>query len=414
MLFIIVNGKLFPMKGFFSKEIKLLFLVVALALSLRLFLAFNFEATGDMSGWIRGGKTGLENKDYGYGKIIYNKNCIGCPNWPPLSYHSLILARWSYLNLNPFNLPQWGFYKFISVLADTGIILVLYSLAKHLKLKNPLMIASVYAFHPIALEIASYHGQKDSIWLFFGLLTVFFLQKKQTIFAALMMGLGISFKLPLIFLFPLFFFSLPKLKEKITFTIIFLLASFLLNLPEIYYYFNEVIKQNFFYKGWFGWWGLSGIISKIGLLMNNPSLLKTFDPFNRAIFYLSVFFSSIYFVKKKIPLVNACLGVLMIIYVFIPSFASQYLIWPLPFLILLKDSYPRYFKFYTIYGTFFAMNFYGVFGISFLEKIFLTIPRENIYYKIPGLIYPMDLGFPLWIFSIYFLKKIINEKTSKK
>lgn len=396
------------MKVFFSKEKSLLFLIIVVALILRLFLAFNFEGTGDTGGWIQGGKTGLEGKDYGYGKIIYNKNCIGCPNWPPLTYHYLVLSRWSYLNLNPLQLPQWGFYKLLPVLGDTGIVALLYFIAKMKKIREALMLSAIYALHPIALYVSGYHGQKDSVWLFFLLFSVFLLEKKSLLLSSVILGLGISFKIPAIVYIPYILLCIPKIKQKILFFLILMSTITILNLPEIFQYPSAVWKQVILYKGWYGWWGLSGIATKIGSLTSIPDLAIKVYSLNKIILYGMLIYSSLYLFRKKVDIFLGIFAITITLLVFSPSFASQYLIWPLAFIVLFKDTYPKLFKFFTLYGIFFAMNFYGVFGVSFLEKILLAIPRENIYYKIPGLSYPMDLGFPLWIFFIYFLKQFIN------
>lgn len=395
------------------KEKKRLLIIIFIAFFLRLFIAFKFEATGDSGGWRQMAKTGLEHKDYGYGITIYNDNCTVCPNIPPLTYHYLIFSKWVYLNLNPLHLPQWGFYKLISVVSDTGIIIVIYYLAKKFKFKKPLTIASFYAFSPIALEVAGYHGQRGSVWLLFSLLSAIFIEKKRYLVSGLLMGIGLSIKMPGILLLPLFFFMIPKNKDRLLYATVVPLTFFYFNLPETFTSTYSVLKQNLLYKGWFGWWGFSGIVSKIGLYIKDPELIKIFDPINRIFLYIAIISSSFYLARKKINIFLSTLIVIMIIFVFTPSFAFQYLIWPLPLIVLFKDKFPVLFKFYMIYGTFFAMNFYGIFGIKFLEYIFLTIPREYVYYKIPGLSYPMDLGFPIWIFFICFLFIILKDKKLK-
>ncbi len=387
--------------------------MVFLGLILRLFLAFSFEATGDMGGWIIGGKTGVEHKDYGFGLNPYDGTCKSCTNWPPLTYHYLTFARWSYLNLNFLSLTQWGFYKLLSVVFDTGIIVLIYLLSSKSNYKTRLALAGIYAFHPIALEISAYHGQRDSVWLFFALLAILFFTKKKYLFASLLLAVGTSFKIPLLFLLPLFFFKIPKLKTKFFFTVIFLISCFFLSLPEIYIYTKGVIKSNFFYKGWSGWWGFSGLILKIPILSSVNWFIRAFDSFQRILMYLSILGFGYYFSKKKTDLITACLGIVMIVYFFSPAFASQYLIWPLPFIVLLKNKYPKYFYFYSVYAAYFSFNFYGIFRISFLENILLTLPQNNIYYKIKGFSFPMDLGIPLWIFSFFFIKKIVHIKELK-
>lgn len=380
--------------------------------ALRFFIAFYFEGTGDSGGWRLAGKTGLHGEQLGMGKgKVYDGDCpLLCANWPPLTYHYYIAMRWLYENLNPFHFPAWGYNKLLPVLSGVAVVYLIYKYALLFRLKRPFLLASLYAFHPLSLYISAYHGQRESSWLFFLLLSVILYKLKKYFWLACAFAIGVSIKIPPLLFFPFFFLKIPARKDKVIFAILVPSIFFILSLPEIVTYTNNVINQVFLYSGWKGWWGMSGIATKADILIGYPVVSTIFAPINRIFLYLGILASYFYFYKKRIDIIEAILGIIMVVFVFSPTFASQYILWPLPFMVLLYKKYKKYFWLYTIFGLFAAINTYGIFRIRFLENIFLNGPQNFLYYKIPFFAYPMDLYFPLWIVCFLFLIRLMRGK----
>lgn len=392
---------------------KKLFLAVVLvtAFILHAFIAFRFEGTGDSGGWRLAGKTGLYGGQFGMGNsTVYDGDCpLLCSNWPPLTYHYYIGMRWVYENLNPMQLPQWGFYKLFPVIASVGIGYLIYKFALFYRLKNPIFFTAIYVFHPLSLYVSAYHGQRESVWLFFLLLSLYIMLKfKRYFWFAVIFAVSVSIKLPPLLLAPFLFLALPTLRNKTIFIFTVPFVFFLLSLPEIITYTENVFRQVFLYRGEVGWWGFAGLAAKIDILIGS-SLSDSVGSINKALQYLIIISASFYFYRRKFNVLEGILGVLIIIFVFSSVFAPQYMLWPLPFIVLLSNKYKKYFYAYSLAAVYAAMNSYGIFGLGLIEFLLVNIPQNLIYYKIPFLSYPMDLYFPLWIVSFLFLLNIIRK-----
>lgn len=385
-----------------------LLLTIILSITLMLLIAFSFEGTGDTGGWRLAGKTGLYGRQYGMGDgTVYDGDCpLLCSNWPPLTYHYYILMHWLYENANPFRLNDYGFYKLLPVISSAGIILLINKLISLTKLSlNFNFLPLLYAFHPLTIYISAYHGQRESVWLFLFLTSLYFFINKRYYIFFILYALAISVKIPPILFSVFLLINLPRLKFKLLFITVIPLLLLLFNLPEIIIYPKNIFTQVFLYEGTNGWWGFAGILNKLNRVFNTQVFSQIFLPITKIFMYGSIIFFSYYSYKRKKPLFEGILGILMSVLVFNSAFASQYLLWPLPFLILLYKKYKYEFWLFTILGTYVAINSYGLFGIPFLESI-LKFSQENIYYKF-NIPYPMDLYYPVWIVCIFILIKAV-------
>ncbi|OGE32035.1 hypothetical protein A2631_02870 [Candidatus Daviesbacteria bacterium RIFCSPHIGHO2_01_FULL_44_29] len=392
-----------------------LFLVIFLSTIMNFFIAFSFEGTGDYGGWNTGARTGLEKADLGMGNgTVYDKDCsLLCVNWPPLTYHYLMLMRWLYLNANPLGLAELGVYSVLPILSGIGITLFIYFYVKKNRSGNPLFLSLLYAFSPISIYITAYHGQRDSVWIFLTMLAIYFISKKRVLVSALFFGLGVSFKIPGLLLFPLVFFYLQGFYKKFLFTFLTFATVYFLNLPEIYTHSQEVINQVFLYRGHANWWGLSGIISKILIFIDIPQSANISSLLKLNLYLFLIYFS--YRLAKNKDLFNSCLTLIILVMVLSPVFGYQYLLYPLSFMILLYKKYESFVWLYIILGTYLTINFYAsIFGVQLLEKVFLSIPQKLVFYKIPHFIYPLDLGFIIWILCIFFAYRLFFKNESHR
>lgn len=294
-------AKIRAMKNLFKNKKISLVVVLFAALILHLFIAFQFEATGDSGGWRLAGITGLHGGQLGMGNgTVYDGDCpLLCSNWPPLTYHYYIAMRWLYENVNPLQWPHWGYNKLLPVLSTVGIAYLLYKYALLFKARQPLFLSALYAFHPLSLYVSAYHGQRESVWLFFLLLSLYvWLKYKQYFLFAILFAISVSVKIPPLLLAPFLLLSLPTIKSKLGFILIVPFVFFTLNLPEIVTYKENVFKQVFFYGGEVGWWGFSAVAVKIDVL-TGTSISNIVASSSKALQYIAVILGSIYFYRKK-------------------------------------------------------------------------------------------------------------------
>lgn len=400
--------------NFFDKR---LVLIILIGFLLRLIPAFMFEATGDTGGWRLGGRTGLEGIQLGMGNgTVYDGDCpLVCANWTPLSFHYYVAARWGSEHLNPLSLPDQGYYKILSVISDSLVIFGIYLFAKQLKLSKPVLRAGLYAVFPVAIYVSGYHGQRTSIWVCLALFAALFSLKHKYLTAALLYGASLAIKLPAIILFPVIVGSIPRLKNKILFLSLAFITFVALSTPEVVTYTDNVIRQVFFYKGEQSWWGVTGLLEKLHTFWPDISLLSTIILIYKRFYLIPMgLFISLISISRRIELPLKIVGAVMISFLFMPSFAPQYLLWPAPFLFLLPEKYTSYVKWHALFSTHFAMAFYGIFGIPFLEMIFLNWSKEFIFYRINGFIYPQYISYEVWVMSGLFSYLIIRDSLPEK
>ncbi len=392
-------------------------MIIMAALAMQLFIAFHFEGTGDTGAWRLIGKTGLHGQQYGVGNgTVYDGDCPAlCGNWPPFTYHSYIITRWLYEQVNPFRFPDYGYYKLIPIGSSGLILYLIYKLALLYKLKNPLLLVFLYAFHPLSFYITAYHGQREVTWLALLLLSILLLQMKHYIWFAILYAGSVSVKIPPLLFAPFLFLKLPTGRNRVLFVVLLLLIFFVLNLPETVLYTSNVGRQVFLYPGIPSWWGLSGLETRVSGVVGQPSLAQLLLPLNKALLYASILIISVYFYFKKMPIIESCLGVLMTVFVFTPIYASEYMLWPLPFMVLAYYKYTPLFWFYSLFACFAAINTYGIFGVRILETLVLKLPQTTLYSTLLHLSIPWDLYMPLWIVCIiglFTVAKRINHSAS--
>jgi len=213
------------------------------------------------------------------------------PTYPPVisyifwltsyAHRILWLFFWNVnlrIDLFPSNLIFWlesdkGWYfvnKLPSILADTGMILILYKLVKGIKgKKEALAAALIFAFNPVFWYNSGLWGQTDSIYGIFLLLSVYFLYKNNRYISVLFYFLSVLTKPTAFFVAPVFiFFWLRRinLKQLILNTIMVICITLLLYYPfhpdgTIFWVYDFYIKSlggelDYIVANAFNLWGL--------------------------------------------------------------------------------------------------------------------------------------------------------------
>jgi hypothetical protein len=372
-----------------SNRKKVAIILYSLAFILRLFLNFSYD-TGDSGAVNQATGLFLENREvYGNQQVHFSP--------PPFALH--ILSFLHFIS-NVLKIPFISFWKILASIADIGVAILIYRLSisvfKRTRFKSK-QLSLFYLFNPIALFISGYHGQQESVWLFLVLLSFYLIKvNKKYHFSAIAAATALAYKLPALLLIPPLLILLPSKKRQVVFTVEILLVFILSLLPELITSQKGLITQVFLYGSTQGIWGIPLIaqlfqirdIKIISLL-----LMLIIYSFIIAIWLLT-------YVLKNKNYLSVSLTILSIFFVFTPGFANQYLLWPLPFLILLHS---RFVKWYTIFVTFAFLHTYSL-GIWPLDQI-LSYFAQNVYLKITNY-YPYILFIPVWIIFI----KLLNQK----
>lgn len=264
------------------------------------------------------------------GESIYPQIAINhYPYFPFFLYFQLL----AYFLEKKFMFSSIVVLKSIINLFDLGNGFLVYQLTKK-NLKKTIF----YLFNPVSLLIFSFHGQFDSIPLFFLLSALYLLRKKNELPAIINYSLSVLAKPWPIFFLPIFVFSLKKKSSMIIPPFIFIFAMVVYNLfwpSGIIDIFYPIIT----YRSIFDIWGI-GLIIKNFFFKNfsqTPIFLQKIFLF---IFIIFLFNYSIYLAKnKKINLLKKFFCLLIFFYIFTTGFSIQYFSWLIPFLFIDNKSF---------------------------------------------------------------------------
>ncbi len=295
------------------KKIKIIF-IIALFIRLIFLYLFRNVTNYDLQSYLQVGELTLK------GINIYPDVANLHHPYLPFFLYLEALAYW----LGRSKIIIITIIKIINVIFDLGILNLVYLLSK----KN-LKTAFLYAINPVTILITTLHGQFDVIPIFFLLLAIYLLNKKQELLSVLSFSFAIMTKTwPLLFVVILY----KRLKNKkfIVLSLVFPLISIIIYSLLLRVSVFSIIKTIAYYQGLWGIWGLSGLLGRLGRLGVFWQKLTT-------LIFLTYFFSYSYFKNKK-NLIEEVFNLLFLFFVFTTNFSIQYFSWLMPFLILVKPK----------------------------------------------------------------------------
>jgi Gpi18-like mannosyltransferase len=170
---------------------------------------------------------------------------------PPFYYYTMFIIM--ALSGNNFYVSTYV-SKWLFNLCDFGAMYVFYLITKdYLPEQTRKVLVLIYGISPSAIMLQGVLGMEESITHFFGLLGLYYLQKKQYGKSGLWLGLGIAQKLVPIFYFLVLIPYYLKKKESIiliklitVITIVYLVTSLpylIFCLPDYFYAHADMIKR---------------------------------------------------------------------------------------------------------------------------------------------------------------------------
>jgi hypothetical protein len=367
----------------------LLLLVLALAARLPVWLG-SHGASFDLESYARVAAA------LGQGHSLYGDPALQgrypyLPAWGLIVAGLTLFSSWS-------GLASHLSYKLPALLGDLGITLLLYLIMERLTqgakeqepawTRRPFWIAAAYAANPLSLLIGVAHGQFDSLPLFFILLACWYFEFSENpssdFLSALSLGAAIALKSWPFFLLPLFLKNLNLAPQQRRFLFFSLLPPLLLLLPFVRSSDFQALWKALSYTGsqalslpealrscFYGAGASEGNYQVVAGVFKAAALSCFFLVFG--LYGLS---------SLRFPLLpGLALGVLTF-YVFAVGLASQYLLWLLPFALLLPG---RLALKHTFFSLLLLLAFYGL----FMPEVFL---REGTW---------RPAALPAWAFLIW-------------
>lgn len=377
-----------------------IFVLAIVILVLKLFVSYNVYGTNDVMSWEQ---YASELKEVGTFDI-YDKNPDY--NHPPL-------ISWFLLLIN-FIMAKTGLgfpfvFRFFAIFVDLVSLFVIWHMLKG-RVKGYKMVVAICCINPVNFLISSYHGNTDTIMVFFILVAIYFALSDRIALAGLFFGLSICVKIVPLMLIPAFIFSLAGRKRKSLFVLFSMILPLAVFLPYLIHDSLVVFRNIFLYSSRQGIWGIGFILQWCYGFGRGHLLLQVLRwLIIRHLFYSKFIFLislMILFTRPFLKKINLLEGIFMtfcLFFIVTPGFGVQYLSWLSYFAIMYS---PILGIIYLALGELFLVRVYGYWG-GWTPPYFADSRFCLLW---PWVGFEAALGLILWAFIIFMFVKFLLDK----
>jgi len=325
-----------------------LFLVFVIGLLIRLGFTFIFKDSTnfDLESYKRIGTIVLQ------GISVYPNHILHYPYLPFFLYLEALAMAIKKI-IDPII-----FLKILFSLIDLLNVYLVFLLSK----KN-IKTSLLYAVNPVSVLITNFHGQFDVVPLFFLLLGYYLFNKRRQTASLLALSFGIMVKTwPVLFIFPI----LKRVEKKSWIILLAFFPVLSIGLYVVLFHSSpqDILSTVIDYRALFWSFGL-GKLFYLFVSINRP----TINQFVSWVFLGAFLFFSLKNNRKNILV--ECLRNLLFFYVFTISFAVQYFVWVIPFLLLIRPRF--YIALIVLITIFLILNFSPVGNPSLITAINLAV-----------------------------------------
>jgi uncharacterized membrane protein len=220
------------------------------------------------------------------------------------------------------------------------------------------------ALSPVSLMVSGFHGNTDPVMVMFVVLAAAAVLRSKPILCAVCLALACQIKVIPLLLTPIFFFYWLDRRRALVFSLSFgavLLAGWaepLWNFPDLF------AHRVLFYGSFWGLWGVTYWLKLTGIPQFAPVTYFNLLPLQQvtAMLLKGLIVSATIWLgwrrRQAAPaeLFRSIGWVWLLFFILSPGVCTQYLVWPMPFLLVLS---PRLFAWATASSSAFAFFFYN-------------------------------------------------------
>jgi Gpi18-like mannosyltransferase len=268
-------------------------------------------------------------------------------NHPPFIVHYLrLVGGLSDLTGLPFRF--W--FRLLTSVADIGSALVLYRLLRISGQFKPAAFL-LYLLAPATIIISGYHGNTDTLMIFFLLLAIYLTQTGRPAWlCGIAFGMALNIKIVPIVAAPAFFFFLPDLRSRVEFVVVACLTFFVGSLPYIIQDPFVIYREVFGYRSVAARWGVTRFLAGFADIHGFASIFNAFVRLGNYVL-LAVLTAFSVKMNRRVhkPLLYVQVGIVMFLFIsFTMGYGHNYLSWLDPFAALAISSAVLY---YSASGT---------------------------------------------------------------
>jgi hypothetical protein len=311
----------------------------------------------------------------------------------PLQMYWMAFGRWSSLALE---LPFVKVVRLAPIAADVGIALLLFASLRRMGTRAGLQGGLSYALNPIPVLVCAYHGQFDAIAAFFTLLAIYWLKSSPAL-AGGSLGLGILSKSWPVLALPSLFVGTRGWKNRIVLlgvTLTIPLAGILLYVAIIGGEPKAILERALGYNWGLGVWGYTYALRLLSLAQ--PGATTLFNWFVRNGRYVTLLGLGLvwFFRARKQQPGDGILTTLVAFLALTHAFSIQYLMWVVPFAILVRDQ--RWLRRYTYAALAYMFLVYMTLILTDNITRLLPWPQADWFIIIPA-------SIPAWLVTVGWL-----------
>ena len=355
-----VAGREAPRKPFDAERRRTLILIVAatLAFAGKAALSLTTYGTNDVLFW----EANIRKIQSEGGLALYRDGAVPTLgkkqyrverfNQPPFMVHAF--RAWG-VAAALSGIPFRVWLRVTSAVADIGILLLVCGIlgtGKRLALSRLLQIA----LSQVLILASGFHGNTDSVMIFFLLLSIYLIQTGRSDWkAGAALGMAANIKVVAVIFTPVILLYLPATRRRVEFALsaagIWLAGSmpYLAQDPAL------VIRSVFGYNSsGSGYWGLSAIAALV-----SKEALEAYRTFGKALALAAVFVASlgVHLWARRASLFLRCAFIAFLFLFVLNGFGPQYLVWLVPWSAALPWKKVRW---HYALSSVFLCTFYGV------------------------------------------------------
>lgn len=338
------------------------------------------------------------------GEEVYTSAAVGRHPYLPMQMY--VIGGMFYMAKQTAVLPFVVWIKLPAVLADVAITAILYLYLTRLQSvtkQQTVGLTLLYVLNPISILVSAYHGQFDAIPVFLLLLSLYLYQFHQRfLLSATALGFAILNKTWPIVLLPILFLRLPNNRKRILYSIIAISIPILFTILYILYFEADpepMLGRALTHTGNSGYWGWSAMLA----------VTKLFSPFAEFLFDLLVSMRrwlllgsgilGLWLTRKQTAL-NALTTILLFELTVTAGIGIQWLLWVIPFGILVKEV--KWIRWYALTGMLFLLaQLYGWHMVPWANR--LVEPEI-------GDVIVRLASIPAWITSLLWLLSRLKRR----
>jgi len=308
---------------------------------IKLYFAYFTAGSADVVGYV---DYVANIHQHGAKAYYYNGPFNNTFNNPPFMIHALLALDWLARKTH-LAFPFW--LRLVSTLADVGTIAVMWRVAANfMPRRTAALVVLLLAICPVAIIISGFHGSTASEMVFLLVLSIYLLEKKPRVgLAGAIFGLALNVKISPLMLALAILLYLPAWRDRVKFfgaaTAVFLIGS----LPYLFVEPRMIAKAVLGYSSIYGNWGWTSLMSRwypqpvqyVREPYEVTGIHATFAASAKWLMLAIIIGASFLMnrLKTRPPLFLQCGFIITIFLALTPGFGSQYLMWLLPWIVIL-------------------------------------------------------------------------------